>query len=66
MKEYYLDYENVVVELDECPFCGADPEVRRVGGSSYSIRCSNRPCMAEQAVYSTLNEAAMRWNTRVK
>lgn len=66
MKEYYCEYENVLVELDTCPFCGFEPKINRIGLSGYTICCTNRSCKAEQCVYSTLAEAARKWNGRVK
>lgn len=64
MKEYYRDQLNCVVELDECPFCGYNPEIRYLGHGCCAIRCTNPSCRAEQAVYSSLSEAAWRWNRR--
>jgi len=65
MKTYYIEYTNQEVDLEDCPFCGSDPIVKRLSLDSWFIRCSNKMCMAEQAVYRSLSEAAIHWNHRV-
>lgn len=50
--------------LESCPFCGCKAKFISVGISGYSVRCTNRACEAEQAVYPDIHLAIARWNTR--
>lgn len=65
MKTYFHELTSQEVDLEECPFCGSDPLIKRLSSESWFIRCTNETCMAEQAVYRSLSEAARHWNHRV-
>lgn len=64
------------LDLKECPFCGhSNPRLNRrtgVTGTAVktkwlreNVKCQNKKCGAEGAVFKRPGEAALAWNTRV-
>lgn len=52
------------MELKLCPFCGGAGKVHQ-SEKGIKIVCENHLCPCETFVYSTVKEAADRWNNRV-
>ena len=52
-------------DLKSCPFCGHKAELRSVGISAWTVRCTNKACYAELAAYRDPLTAILKWNMRI-
>jgi hypothetical protein len=59
------DFEIDTNGLKPCPFCGHIAELRPVGVSEWTVRCTNRACYAEIAACLDPQTAIIKWNMRV-
>lgn len=51
-------------ELNSCPFCGENAELRGGEGVASWIICNNKKCSATQDLELTGENAVQMWNTR--
>lgn len=60
-QDYGIDDSN----LKPCPFCGRKAELRSVGVSAWTVRCTDRACYAELAADRDPLTAILKWNMRI-
>ena len=53
------------IPVSQCPFCGGPAALRTTAGS-WSVECYNLACLTIGPIGETPEQAAEKWNTRVR
>lgn len=61
IRDFEIDFNS----LKPCPFCGHKADLRPVGVSGWTVRCTNRACYAEIASDLDPQTSIIKWNMRV-